>query len=106
MFAQIQDTLRQRKRSAQNLGFEEDLPMVSQILSITCDNASCNDKMVEELAMCVTEFPGQANRTHCFAHIINLVAKSLLKQFDLPENKAGSAVSATQEELQECMEEL
>ena len=34
------------------------------------------------------------------------MAKSLLKQFDLPENKEGSTVSAAQEELQEFMEEL
>ena len=75
------------------------------MLSVTCDNVSCNDKMVEELAKRVMEFPGQANCTRCFAHIINLVAKSLLKQFDLPENKAGSAVSAAQD-LQEFAEEL
>ena len=75
------------------------------MLSVTCDNASCNDKMVEELVKRVTELPGQANCTCCFAHIINLVAKSLLKQFDLPENKAGSAVSAAQD-LQEFAEEL
>ena len=73
------------------------------MLSLTCDNASCNNKMVKELATYVMEFPGQANHTCCFAHIINLVAKSLLKQFDLPENKAGSA---TQEELQEFEEEV
>ena len=75
------------------------------MLSVTCDNASCNDKMVEELVKHVTEFPRQANHTCCFAHIINLVAKSLLKQFDLPENKVGSAVSAAQD-LQEFVEEL
>ena len=61
--------------------------------------------MVEELAKCVMEFPWQANHTHCFAHIINLVAKSLLKQLDLPENKVGSTVSAAQD-LQEFTEEL
>src|SRR6266481_8716404 len=100
---QLQDREKGQHRS---LGLRDNLPKVSQMLSLTCDNASCNDKMVEELAMCVTEFPGQANHTHCFAHIINLVAKSLLKQFDLPENKEGSTVSAAQEELQEFMEEL
>ena len=75
------------------------------MLSVTCDNVSCNDKMVEELAKHMMEFPRQANCTCCFAHIINLVAKSLLKQFDLPENKAGSTVSAAQD-LQEFVEEL
>ena len=84
---------------------KDNLPKVSQMLSVTCDNASCNKKMVEELAKRVMEFPRQANRTRCFAHIMNLVAKSLLKQFDLPEHKAGSAVSAAQD-LQEFAEEL
>src|SRR6266481_3801997 len=100
---QLQDREKGQHRS---LGLRDNLPKVSQMLSLTCDNASRNNKMVEELAMRVTEFPGQANHTCCFAHIINLVAKSLLKQFDLPENKAESAVSSTQEELQEFMEEL
>ena len=80
--------------------------MATQILSITCDNASCNDKMIEELAKCVTGFPGQANRTRCFAHIINLVVKSLLKQFDILKNNAGPTLSATQQELEELAEEL
>ena len=97
---QLQDREKGQHRS---LGLRDNLPKVSQMLSLTCDNASCNDKMVEELATRVTAFPGQANHTCCFAHIINLVAKSLLKQFDLPENKAGSA---TQEELQEFEEEV
>ncbi|KAF8583963.1 hypothetical protein K439DRAFT_1310968, partial [Ramaria rubella] len=53
-----------------------------KILSITCDNASANDKMVKELDHLIETFPREANCTCCFAHIINLIAKSLLKQFD------------------------
>ncbi|KAG6893928.1 hypothetical protein C0992_008143 [Termitomyces sp. T32_za158] len=58
-----------------------------KVLSITCDNASCNDVMVEELAGLLPEFLGAPHQTRCFAHIINLVAKSLLKQFDTPKKK-------------------
>jgi len=53
-----------------------------QILSVTCDNASNNDKMVEHLATLIDHFPGAANQTRCFSHILNLAAKSILRQFD------------------------
>lgn len=43
--------------------------------------------MIEELSEIVDEFPGEANRTRCFLHIINLVAKSMLKQFEPPKKK-------------------
>lgn len=59
--------------------------LVFQILSITCDNASNNDTMVEHLATLVDNFPGAANQTRCFTHILNLVAKSVLRQFDVPK---------------------
>ena len=57
----------------------------SQILSVTCDNASNNDTIVEHLAMLVENFPGAANKTRCFNHILNLVAKSILRLFDAPK---------------------
>ena len=53
---------------------------------MTCDNASNNDTMVEELEDRLTKF-STVNRMHCFAHILNLVAKSLLKQFDVKPSK-------------------
>ena len=62
--------------------------------------------MIVELAKRVMGFPGQANRTCCLAHIINLVAKRLLKQFDVLKNNAGPALSTTQQELEELAEEL
>jgi hypothetical protein len=54
----------------------------TKILSVTCDNASNNDTMIHELDNSLTEF-SSLNRTRCFAHILNLVAKALLKQFDV-----------------------
>jgi hypothetical protein len=62
--------------------------MSSQILSVTCDNTSNKDTMVEHLATLVENFPGAANQTRCFTHILNLVAKSILCSFDAPK-KAG-----------------
>ena len=49
---------------------------------MNADNASPSDVMVDNLAVLVPWFQGQASRVHCFTHIINLVAKSLLKPFD------------------------
>jgi hypothetical protein len=66
------------------------LTLFFQILSITCDNASNNDKMVEHLATVIEHFPGTANQTRCFAHILNLVAKSVLRQFDVTKKMAGN----------------
>lgn len=54
-----------------------------QILSLTCDNASNNDIMINELAKLLPNF-FTVNRTRCFLHIVNLVAKAILKLFDMP----------------------
>ena len=85
-----------------------------QILSITCDNASNNDTMIEHLATLLDNYPGAANRTRCFAHILNLVAKCIMKQFDAPKKKNSKETdSETDEEgdelagaLDELEEEL
>ncbi|TEB22249.1 hypothetical protein FA13DRAFT_1602846, partial [Coprinellus micaceus] len=51
-------------------------------ISITCDNASANDTMIDALIALIACFPGQKNRVRCFAHIINLVVMIILCQFD------------------------
>jgi hypothetical protein len=48
--------------------------------------------MIIELEDLIDEFPGAANQTRCFTHILNLVAKSIIKQFDVPKAKAGQAL--------------
>ena len=48
--------------------------------------------MIEHLAVLVDTFPGAANQTRCFAHILNLVMKSILRQFEGP--KKGGKVGA------------
>ncbi len=60
------------------------------MLSITCDNATNNDRMVEELAQRIPSFSGQTSHVRCFAHVVNLVTKSLLKQFDSPKHQNGN----------------
>lgn len=75
------------------------LTRLAKILSITCDNASCNDTMIDELADLLADFPGKANQTRCFLHIINLVAKSVIRQFDVAKGKAGEALDEAEEAL-------
>jgi hypothetical protein len=65
-----------------------------QMLSLTCDNASNNDTLVEELAELVDEFPGAAAQTRCFAHITNLSAKSFLHSFDSPKSSEDGGEAA------------
>lgn len=43
--------------------------------------------MIDELAKVLENFPGLANRTRCFTHILNLVAKCIMRQFDSPKSK-------------------
>jgi hypothetical protein len=39
--------------------------------------------MVVTLGDLLVAFPGDTNQTRCFDHIINLIAKSIIKQFDI-----------------------
>ena len=55
------------------------------------NNASNNDKMIENLADRLDNFPGAANQTRCFLHILNLTAKSVIKQFEVPKKKLNEA---------------
>jgi len=57
-----------------------DLPC--QILGITCNNASANNKMIGTLANIIHHFPGPANWVRCLTHVVNLVVKVILHCFD------------------------
>ena len=69
-----------------------------KLLSLTCDNASNNDTMIEELTNLLDDFLGPANETRCFLHILNLVVKSIIRQFDLPKSKKTSDDSDADED--------
>jgi hypothetical protein len=43
--------------------------------------------MIDHLATILEAYPGRANRTRCFTHILNLSAKCIMKQFDAPKKK-------------------
>ena len=72
-----------------------------QVLSITCDNASCNDTMIDELEDMIPNFPGAANRTRCFNHIIALVAVRVVRQFDIPKGEDIDVTNGPEQELRE-----
>jgi hypothetical protein len=46
------------------------------------DNVSSNDTLITKFADCVAHFGGESSQTWCFLHIINLIAKSLICEFD------------------------
>nr|GAT43317.1 predicted protein [Mycena chlorophos] len=60
-----------------------------KMCSVTADNASNNDAMVEELEDLIKGF-SKTRQTRCFLHIINLIAKSFLRQFD-PKTEINGA---------------
>ena len=55
--------------------------------------------MIDELANLVKTFPSEAMHIRCFAHVINLVVKSILKQFDLPDKKKNKILNEGLREL-------
>jgi len=46
--------------------------------------------MINELEKLVANFLGSANQTRCFLHVLNLVVKSIIQQFDVPKSKKTS----------------
>lgn len=71
-----------------------------QMLGLACDNASPNEVMSDILGEQVEGFEGSLGWVRCFAHVINLVVKTLLRQFDVPKAKLNE-VDAEDEELYE-----
>ena len=59
--------------------------------------------MIEELHTLVTKFAGSASHTCCFLHIPNLIAKTLIYQFDAkkPTVEADSELAEMGKELNE-----
>jgi hypothetical protein len=43
--------------------------------------------MIDQLAGKLVDFPGASNRARCFTHILNLVVKSIMHQFDIPKKR-------------------
>jgi hypothetical protein len=74
------------------------------------DNASNNDTMVENILNLIRHWEGEMNHIRCFDHIINLIAKMLLKLFEVPKAKGASTgkkeIDEAEEELEQIGKEL
>lgn len=50
--------------------------------------------MVDELAYLDTEFQGSGSRARCFLHVVNLVAKSIIRVFDIKKKDVDDALKS------------
>lgn len=53
-------------------GCLEEFGITNSVLALAGDNASNNDKLIDQFSQNVFSHPGRANRVRCFAHILNL----------------------------------
>lgn len=60
--------------------------------------------MIEKLPDHISSFPGAENRARCFNHVIALVAKSSIRQFDVPKAQADAALDDAEKELRNLAE--
>lgn len=61
--------------------------------------------MIQLLGEHLDAFEGTLGRVRCFAHVVNLVVKTLLRQFDVPKAKAAQALNEEDTELYELAAE-
>jgi hypothetical protein len=80
--------------------------LFKQILGVTADNTSNNNTMIEHLSLHLEDFPDAPNQTRCFLHILNITAKAMLKQFDIPKPKNGVAMDNAARALASLAEDL
>ena len=57
--------------------------------------------MIKYLSNSLVDFPGPANQTRCFVRTVNLIAKSILKPFDVQKTKDVQAFNEVAHALSE-----
>jgi len=62
--------------------------------------------MIDELPALPPEFPGEANHTQCFNHVIAISVMRVVHQFDVPKGDAEGSMSDAEYELQILAEGL
>jgi hypothetical protein len=63
--------------------------------------------MIRELSSKVLEFGGSTTHTRCFLHTVNLVAKSLIREFNVKKQEADQALAhSIDTELEELSAEM
>ncbi len=70
------------------------------------NNASNIDTMISKLGGILEQFPGAVNQTHCFVHIISILAKAILRQFDIPQKVYGNVLDKMAQALADLAKEL
>jgi hypothetical protein len=60
--------------------------------------------MIAALARTLDDYPGDPNRARCFNHIIALVGKRMIRQFDVPKGGADAALDEAEKELRNLAE--
>jgi hypothetical protein len=56
--------------------------------------------MISELAVILPSF-SEVGHTRCFLHVINLVAKSIIRQFDIPKKQKDQHLNNAKQALQD-----
>ena len=62
--------------------------------------------MIDELEERLATFSGAPNRTRCFAHVVNLIAQTIIRQFDVPKAKEGGVADEAAKGLQKLAEDI
>jgi hypothetical protein len=58
--------------------------------------------MIEKLERRLEDFPGASNRARCFTHILNLVVKTIMHQFDVSSTRSWPE-GVTDQRIEELM---
>jgi hypothetical protein len=69
------------------------------------DSGSNNGTILTELTFLLDEFLGLEGRVHCFAHIINLIAKVIIRLFESKKTKNQDDNEVAEEEDTDVEEE-
>ena len=62
--------------------------------------------MIVRMSDLLISFPGDANCAQCFNHVIALIAKSSICQFDVPKGQVDAVPDEAERELRELAEGL
>ncbi|KAH9918530.1 uncharacterized protein BXZ73DRAFT_23503, partial [Epithele typhae] len=69
-----------------------------QLLGVACDSASANLAMIKTMEKGLQKFRASSGHVACFGHIVQLVGRGLLDQFDPEKKKPGEGEDAATEE--------
>ncbi|KAH9445540.1 hypothetical protein Pst134EB_023381, partial [Puccinia striiformis f. sp. tritici] len=77
----------------------------NQICGIVSENASNNATMIEELAkLNWKRFEGEPHWIQCFAHILNLIVKAILRPFGRAKKASGTGEIEESDDEEEAQE--